>query len=203
MIATDISLVASALTHHAAGHGKEAPTEAAAADRHPHRRAVWLRRKAPEQAMDYNPAMGDKSILDRLELTCFTISASGLAFHNALRGPPPKDENLFATVSIADTATPKGEEVIRGIIGSTADEILASHPERFVIYVLWRDNKAWVRLCASEELVIAEVLKLVRQPPEPPATVDVLLFLEPEFHLRVNKAVADEALKRSETGGSA
>ncbi len=147
--------------------------------------------------------MSDKSILDRLDLACFTYSAAGLTFHNALSGPPPRHENSFATVAIVDTATPKGKEVIRGFIGSTAEEILAPHPERYVIYALWRDNKAWVRLCASEGLVIAEVIKLVRDPPPYPATVDVLLFLELELRASINKIVADEALKRSEPGGTA
>jgi hypothetical protein len=146
--------------------------------------------------------MGDKSILDRLELACFTVSASGLVFHNVMRGPPPRDDNSLAVVAVVDTATPQGKQRIRDFIGSTAEEVLAPYPQRFVIYSLQREG-AWVRVCADEDLVINEVLKLVRKPPESPATVDVLLFLEPAFHLRLNKAVADEALKLSAAGGTA
>ena len=51
--------------------------------------------------------------------------------------------------------------------------------------------------------MIFEVFKLVRNPPEFPGTVDVLLFLEPAFRLHVNKVVADEALRLTQTGGKA
>jgi hypothetical protein len=146
--------------------------------------------------------MDGKSILDDFDLACFTLSASGLVFHNALRGPPPGRENTLATVAIVDTSTPQGKERIRSFIGPTSDEVLAPYPQRFVIYSLQREG-AWIRVCADEDLVINEVLKLVRNPPGLPATVDVLLFLGAALRERVNKAVADEALRLSHTGGTA
>jgi hypothetical protein len=136
-------------------------------------------------------------------LACFTVSASGLTFHDARQGRPASHENSTATVAVVDTATPGGQQTIRGFIGPTAEEVLSVHPGRFVMYTLFHDFTSSVRICPTEDLVTFEVLKLVRDAPEPPATVDVLLFLDPAFHQRVIKAVADEALKRSETGGTA
>jgi hypothetical protein len=106
-------------------------------------------------------------------------------------------------VAVVDTVTPRGQETIRKFIGPPADEVLSVHPERFVMYTLFPDFTSWVRICPTEDLVIFEVLKVVRDAPAPPATIDVLLFLEPDFHQRVIKAVADEALRRSESGGTA
>jgi hypothetical protein len=88
------------------------------------------------------------------------------------------------------------------MIGPTAEEVLAPNAGRFVVYSLQREG-AWVRVCPDEGLVIHELMKVVRQAPRAPATVDVLLFLEPAFHRRLIKMVADEALARSEIGGKA
>ncbi len=136
-------------------------------------------------------------------VACFTVSASGLTFHDARQVPPATKENSTATVAVVDTATPGGQQTIRGFIGPTAEEVLSVHPGRFVMYTLLHDFTSSVRVCPTEDLVTFELLKLVRDAPEPPATVDVLLFLDPAFHQRVIKAVADVALKRSERGGTA
>ena len=168
-----------------------------AMDRHQrwrNRRAANGRAKRGD--MGHRPERIDPSV------ACFTVSAAGLTFHDALQGRPASHENSTATVAVVDTATPGGQQTIRGFIGPTAEEVLSVHPGRFVMYTLFHDFTSSVRICPTEDLVTFEVLKLVRDVPEPPATVDVLLFLDPAFHQRVIKAVADEALKRSETGGT-
>jgi hypothetical protein len=131
------------------------------------------------------------------------VSASGLTFHDARQGPPTSNEHSTATVAVVDTATPAGQQTIRGFIGPTAEEVLSVHPGRFVMYTLFHDFTSSVRVSPTEDLVTLEVIKLVRDAPQPPGTVDVLLFLDPVFHQRVTKAVADEVLKRSEAGGTA
>jgi hypothetical protein len=136
-------------------------------------------------------------------VACFTVSASGLTFHDARQVPPATKENSTATVAVVDTATPGGQQTIRGFIGPTAEEVLSVHPGRFVMYTLFHDFTSSVRVSPTEDLVTLEVIKLVRDAPQPPGTVDVLLFLDPVFHQRVTKAVADEVLKRSEAGGTA
>jgi len=132
----------------------------------------------------------------------FSVSAAGLTFHDGRRDGPPDPEHTLGTVAIVDTGTPQGQRQIRALIGPTADQQLSGHPQRFVIYALQREG-AWLRFCADEDPVIHEVLKIVRQAPEPPAKIDVLLFLEPEPRLRVLKVVADEALRRSSPRGTA
>jgi hypothetical protein len=54
--------------------------------------------------------------------------------------------------AVVDRATERGLQQIREMIGPTADEVLAVHPGRFVIYALGREG-AWVRICPTEELV--------------------------------------------------
>jgi hypothetical protein len=146
--------------------------------------------------------MTQKSIMDHPELASFTCSAEGLTIHDARNGPPPSGEHTLAVVNIVDTVTDRGQQVIRRMIGPSAEEVLATYPGRFVIYSLQREG-AWVRACPDEGLVIHELMKIVRQPPQAPATVDVLLFLEAAFHRRLIKMVADEALARSDIGGNA
>jgi hypothetical protein len=146
--------------------------------------------------------VGDKSKLVDLSKACISASAAGLTFHDLQSGRPPSGENCLGTAAVVDTATTQGQQQIRKLIGPRAEEVLSVHPGRFVIYALQPEG-AWVRICPTEDLVIFEVLKIVRDAPEPPATYEVLLFLEPAFRLRVNRAVADEALRRSETGGRA
>lgn len=169
-----------------------------AMDRHQrwrNRRAANGRAKRGD--MGHRPERIDPSV------ACFTVSASGLTFHDARQDRPASNENSTATVAVVDTATPGGQQTIRGFIGPTAEEVLSVHPGRFVMYTLFHDFTSSVRICPTEDLVTFEVLKLVRDAPVPPATVDVLLFLDAAFHQRVIKAVADEALKRSEAGGTA
>jgi hypothetical protein len=168
-----------------------------AMDRHQrwrNRRAANGRAKPGD--MGHRPERIDPSV------ACFTVSASGLTFHDARRAPA-SNENSTATVAVVDTATSGGQQTIRGFIGPTAEEVLSVHPGRFVMYTLFHDFTSSIRICPTEDLVTFEVLKLVRDAPEPPATVDVLLFLDPAFHQRVIKAVADDALTRRETGGTA
>jgi hypothetical protein len=168
-----------------------------AMDRHQrwrNRRAANGRAKRGD--LGHRPERIDPSV------ACFTVSASGLTFHDARQGPPASNENSTA-VAVVDTATSQGQQTIRSFIGPTAEEVLSVHPGRFVMYTLFHDFTSSVRICPTEDLVTFEVLKLVRDAPEPPGTVDVLLFLDPAFHQRVTKVVADEALKRSEAGGTA
>jgi hypothetical protein len=162
----------------------------------------WRNRRAAKGRTKRGDMGGRPERIDP-SVACFTVSASGLTFHEARQGPPPANENSVATVAVVDTATSRGQQTIRSFIGATAEEVLSVHPGRFVMYTLFHDFTSWVRICPTEDLVTFEVLKLVRDAPEPPTTVEVLLFLDPAFHQRVIKAVADEALKRSETGGTA
>jgi hypothetical protein len=149
--------------------------------------------------------MGDESEQIDPSVACFSANASGLRFHDARFGPPPpaSHKNSVATVTVVDTATPRGRETIRKLIGPTAEELLSSYPGRFVIHICAREGADCIQSCADEDLVILDVLKLVRNAPEPPAMFDFMLFVEPAFGLRVIKAVADDALRRSETGGMA
>ncbi len=152
---------------------------------------------------DYTATVGNESAVDWRWVAGFSASAAGLTFHDARQGPPDDDrENVLASVSIVDTAAPNGPKQIREMIGPTAEEQLSGHPQRFVIYALQREG-VWLRFCADEALVRHEVLKIVRQAPEPPTKVEVLLYLEHDLRGRVLKAVADEALRLTDPGGSA
>jgi hypothetical protein len=94
--------------------------------------------------------------------------------------------DVYAMVAIVDTASPTGHAAIRRIIGPTAEEVLAPHPSQFVIYVLYSDFTAWVRNCATEDLVIFEAMKILRDAHLfAPLKIHMTLLLTPDFRQRV------------------
>ncbi len=113
---------------------------------------------------------------------------------------PGKDFCVIAT--FVDTERPGAHAMVRRYVGSNAEEILAQHPARYMLHVLWPDNTSWIRLCPDEDLVLYEAAKIARDTREIlPQILEVLLLLGPDLQERVRLTMLAEERRRLTTCG--
>jgi hypothetical protein len=106
---------------------------------------------------------------------------------------PLAGDDVYGAAVFADTANPVGHTVIRRLIGPTAEEVLAKHPARFVLFALWKDSTAWVRACPTEGLVIFEAMKILRDAPQvAPLKIEMKLLLEPALRQRMIQTLTSQ-----------
>lgn len=119
-------------------------------------------------------------------------SALSVRFQD-LKWPPTPSDDAFAMTAFVDTENAQGHATIRRLIGQEAETWLSVHPGRFVLFVLWRDNTAWIRICPTEDFVVSEAMKVLREANQAtPPMVEMVLLLEPELRQRVTLAVLSQ-----------
>jgi hypothetical protein len=112
-------------------------------------------------------------------------------------GHTSSSRDFCVVATFVDTEREGAEALVRRHIGSNAEEILAQHPARYILHVLWPDNTSWMRLCPDEELVLYEAAKIARDTRQIlPQMLEVLLLLGPELHERVRQTMLAEERRR-------